>query len=235
MPRGNTGLRAFLLAAALALSATSAGHAAEAAPRRVGTAIVLAIDGSASISGGGLEFQLRGHAAAFRDPVVIDAASVSGIAATLTVFSGPHTLKVLVPWTVVSNAAEAEAFADRIEHAERGVRADSTALGSAILDALPLFERSGVQAARRVVDLVSNGFGNSGPEPMGARDLAAARGVTVNALVILDEYDWLEEYFRDNVIGGPQSFVTAVADSAGFAEALRHKLVMEIAALPTRD
>jgi hypothetical protein len=195
--------------------------------------MVLAVDGSASITAGGLEFQLRGHAAAFRDPGVIDAVSMGGgMAATLVVFSGPHTLKVLVPWTVITDAPSAEAFAAKIQAAPRGVLADSTALGSAIDDASKLFDSSGIKASRKVIDLVSNGFSNSGPDPALARDRAAAKDITINALAILDEFPWLEEYYRDNVVGGPSGFVKTAFDRDSFVEALRQKLIQEIAALP---
>lgn len=207
---------------------------AGAAPvaRSVPLALVLAVDGSASITSGDLEFQLQGHAAAFSDPGLADAVGRGGIAATLVVFSGPHSLRVLVPWTVLTNGKELKAFADRIAAAPRGVRADSTALGSAIDDSVALFATSGVRPARKVIDLVSNGFSNSGPDPVEARDRAEHAGVTVNALAILDEFSWLEEYYRDNVIGGIDCFVKTAMDRQSFVEALRQKLIQEIAGRP---
>lgn len=220
------------LASAAAAEPKTAMKPPEPAARTVGLEIVLAVDGSASITDGGLEFQLRGHAAAFRDPELAERIGNGGIAATLVVFSGPHTLRVLVPWTVIADAGEAKAFADRIESAPRGVRADSTALGSAIDEASKLFDGNGIEAPRKVIDLVSNGFSNSGPDPAGARDRAEARGITVNALAILDEFPWLEEYYQENVVGGANCFVKTAMDRDSFVEALRQKLIQEIALLP---
>lgn len=227
-------LRAFavlLLSVALALPAAAAPKAKdqpkEASP--VGLELVLALDGSASISEGALEFQLRGHAAAFRDPAVIAAASATRIAVTLVAYSGPGAFRVLVPWTTIGSAEQAEAFAKRIQDAPRDGRADSTAIGSAIDACAAQFARSGAGAPRKVIDVVSNGFSNSGTPPAEARDRAAARGITVNALVILDEYDWLEEYFQENVVGGPGAFVRTAESRDSFAEALRQKLILEIA------
>lgn len=205
---------------------------ANADPKKVGLEIVLAVDSSASISGGAMEFQLRGHAAAFRDPTIIDAAGASPIAVTLVAFSGPRTLKVLVPWTVIGSAEQAEGFAKTIMAAPRDVPADSTALGSAIEDAAKLFDGNGVEADRKVIDLVSNGFSNSGIDPAAARDRAVKRGITVNALAILDEFPWLEEYYEASVVGGPNAFVKTAENRDSFAEALRQKLILEIAALP---
>ncbi|WP_448189134.1 DUF1194 domain-containing protein [Azospirillum sp. sgz301742] len=200
--------------------------------RPVGLELVLLVDGSASITVGDLEFQLRGHAAAFADPEVADALAGRGVAVTLAVFSGPKTLRVLVPWTVIASADESLAFATKVLTAPRDGRADSTAIGSAIEDAAKLFAGSGVRSERQVIDLVANGFSNAGLDPAEARDRAVARGITINALAILDEFPWLEEYFTENVIGGANCFTKSAMDRETFVEALRQKLVLEVAALP---
>lgn len=216
--------------ALLLLLSGSAFAAPKPAPE-AGVALVLALDGSASITEGDLEFQLQGHAAAFRDPSVADALSAGGALVTLAVYSGPHSLKVLIPWTRLKTPDDARRFADRIDATPRGFQGDSTAIGSAVEEASKLFERGG-NAPRRVIDLVSNGFSNSGLEPALARDRAAARGITVNGLAILDEFPWLEEYFEESVIGGAGCFVKSAMDRASFIEALRQKLILEMVALP---
>jgi Ca-activated chloride channel homolog len=210
-----------------------AGRGAETSV--VDLALVLAVDASASITGGVLDFQLRGHAAAFRDPQVADAISAGphgAIAATLVQWAGPHTLETLVPWKRVANADDAANFAQAIIERPRPLRDGSTAIGSAIDDAHRLFENSGFDATRKILDLSSNGFSNSGLEVARARDRAIAADITINALVILDEYDWLVAYFEESVIGGPGAFVHTAEDGASFAEALLRKLIKEIAALP---
>jgi len=200
--------------------------------RRVGLELVLLVDGSASISEGALEFQLQGHAAAFRDRAVAEAAAATETAVTLCAFSGPGSLRMLVPWMVIDSVEAAGRFADAVAAAPRDDEANSTAIGSALYRSMELFGGGGVRGVRRVVDLVSNGFSNAGPDPLAAREQATAREITVNALVILDEYDWLEEYYRDNVIAGPNAFVRTVDSRETFAEALRNKLILEIAGLP---
>ncbi len=219
-----------LLAVLLFALPGSRSAASKPAPR-AGVALVLALDGSASITEGDLEFQLQGHAAAFRDPSVADALSAGGALVTLAVYSGPHTLAVLIPWTLLTSAEDAKRFADRIDATPRGFQGDSTAIGSAVEEAARLFDRGG-DAPRRVIDLVSNGFSNSGLDPATARNRAAARGITVNGLAILDEFPWLEEYFEENVIGGAGCFVKSAMDRASFIEALRQKLILEMVTLP---
>ncbi|MGQ9367199.1 DUF1194 domain-containing protein [Azospirillum sp. A39] len=237
VPKARPALRLAALALVgllLPLPAAAGSDGAAAPPLPPALELVLAVDGSASITSGALEFQLRGHAAALRDPSVIDAVAASGgIAVTLVAFSGPRSLKVLVPWTVVRDGAAAEAFAARVLAAPRGFKADSTALGSAIDEAAALFADNGIEAPRRTIDIVSNGFCNAGGDPAAARDRAAAQGITVNALAILDEFPWLEDYYRENVIGGPSAFVHTAMDRETFVEALRRKLVMEIAGAGT--
>jgi len=198
---------------------------------KAGVALVLALDGSASITTGDLEFQLQGHAAAFRDPAVADALASAGVRVTLAAYSGPNSLRVLIPWTALTKPEDAGRFADRIDALPRGFQGDSTAIGSAIVEAAKLFDRGG-KAPRQVIDLVSNGFSNAGIEPAEARDRVTKRGIVINGLAILDEFPWLEEYFEESVIGGPGSFVKSAMDKDSFVAALRQKLILEMVALP---
>ena len=205
------------------------------AARSVDLELVLAVDASGSITTGALEFQLRGHAAAFRDPQVAGALTVGGnraIAVTLVQWAGPNTLETVVPWTRIADPADAKRFADSIADMTRPPRDGSTAMGSAIDRAVDLFDGNGFTAPRRVIDICSNGFSNAGVDVSGARDRAVARGVTVNALAILDEYDWLEEYYVESVIGGPFAFVRTAESRDSFANAILHKLVEEISGVP---
>ena len=70
------------------------------------------------------------------------------------------------------------------------------------------------------------------------RATAVAAGITINGLAILCREDdcggrpvtySVEEAFEQEIIGGPRSFVITVDGSRSFAEAVRQKLVLEIA------
>ena len=90
------------------------------AGRSVDLELVLAVDASGSITTGALEFQLRGHAAAFRDPQVADALTVGGnraIAVTLVQWAGPNTLETVVPCTVLRDCAWRLRASDRLAFA----------------------------------------------------------------------------------------------------------------------
>ncbi|MBP2303157.1 DUF1194 domain-containing protein [Azospirillum picis] len=232
MPRTLLYALALLVLLALPCTAPRAApprQAGEAGP--AGVALVLALDGSASITTGDLEFQLQGHAAAFRDPAVAEALAAAHALVTLAAYSGPHSLRVLIPWTSLKRPEDASRFADGIDALPRGFQGDSTAIGAAIEDAAALFDHGG-SAPRRVIDLVSNGFSNAGIDPATARDRVTKRGIVVNGLAILDEFPWLEEYFEESVIGGPGSFVKGAMDRDSFVAALRQKLILEMVALP---
>jgi len=74
-----------------------------------------------------------------------------------------------------------------------------------------------------------------------ARDTAVANQIVINGLAILCRncngrpvtYD-LEAAFEELIIGGPASFVVTADDRDSFADAVRKKLLLEIAG-PTAD
>ena len=52
--------------------------------------------------------------------------------------------------------------------------------------------------------------------------------------IVFGDRDDLPDYFRDHVIGGPGAFVVTAKDRASFADAVRRKLLLEIAGeMPT--
>ena len=105
------------------------------------------------------------------------------------------------------------------------------------------FKRSPFKAARRTIDVSGDGTNNAGRDVRAARDEAVAEGVTINGLVILSQSQvpWnpehtnppggLEKYYRDNVTGGPGSFVVAAEGFESFGKAIIKKMIAEIALL----
>lgn len=61
-----------------------------------------------------------------------------------------------------------------------------------------------------------------------ARDAAVEAGITVNGLPILTEFDDLDSYFVDNVIGGENAFFRPASDFADFQQAIVTKVKQEI-------
>jgi hypothetical protein len=112
-----------------------------------------------------------------------------------------------------------------------------TSISSALQFARPLFDASGYNGTRRIIDVSGDGTNNSGPLLVPVRDEVLATGVTINGLPIMLkrpmpfslDIENLDIYYEDCVIGGPGSFVIPIRERAQFKDATRSKLVLEIA------
>ena len=83
---------------------------------------------------------------------------------------------------------------------------------------------------RRVIDVSGDGANNRGRLVNLARDDAVAADIVINGLPILALEPDLDQYYQDNVIGGPGAFVVAAKTYETFADAILKKLITEIAA-----
>jgi len=232
-----------LLGLALALIAPQA-RAAEP----VDLLLVLAADVSRSVTEPKFKLQREGAAAAITHPDVLRAIT-SGphrrIAVCFLEWATAGMQTVVVEWTAIGDGAAARAFGDRLVEAPRSF-AGSTSLSGAIDFSVGQLERAPFEAERRVIDISGDGNNNSGRPVTDARDDALAKGVTINALVILTPLNesfrpehtnpagGLEKYFQDNVIGGSGAFTVVAESHESFGRALTKKLVQEIAGLPDR-
>jgi hypothetical protein len=196
-------------------------------------AVVFAVDVSGSIGTDAYVLERDGIARAFVDPQVIKAiaASPGGIEALVVEWSDPESIVTTVPWTEVTGAESARAFAAAVRAARRSSYG-LTAIGPAILAASRAFAQMPRPAARRVIDISGDGMANFGLPPPLARDRATAAGITINGLAILDEEPWLADYYRRQVIGGASAFVLKAKSFESFALAMRRKLEQEIAGSP---
>ena len=92
---------------------------------------------------------------------------------------------------------------------------------------------------RRVIDISGDGPNNDGAPVTGARDAALAKGIVINGLPIMvkepslatTDIANLDLYYEDCVIGGPGAFIITIRDREKFQEAIRTKLVLEVAGL----
>jgi hypothetical protein len=220
------------LVATLATCVWSA-DAARAA-ERVDTALVLTIDVSASIDHERYDLQQQGFAAAFANQAVIDAVEGGenkAIAVTLVEWSGLTSQKQVIGWTLIKDAASANAFSLAARAAPRAF-SDFTSISAALDFCTALVRSSGYDAFRLVIGVSGDGSNNSGASVIEARDAAIAAGATINGLPILAVEPNLEGYYRENVIGGEGSFVEVAEEFPSFANAILNKLVREIAGDP---
>lgn len=198
----------------------------------VDLALVLAVDSSSSVDGPEYDLQINGYANAFRDEDVIDAIERldgTGIAVTFVQWSANFQQFQTVPWLQVVDRRSAEAFATAIETQSRKFLGFGTALGSAIEFSVKLFPKSRYHGRRKSIDISADERANMGAHPSYTRELATAAGVTVNGLAILHDHPNLADYFHESVITGPDAFVQTVASYDDIANAIKRKLLREIA------
>jgi hypothetical protein len=233
-------MRLGLGVAGLALAALPAGGPAWS-QTPVDVELVLAVDVSQSMDHGEHELQRQGYVEALLHPEVLSAIR-SGIYGRVAIayveWGGIQT--VMTPWTLIEDAAGARRFAEAL--AEEPIRTiHGTSISGALSFSASLFEDNRYEGFRQVIDVSGDGPNSAGGPVVPARDAVLEQGFIVNGLPIMlrePSYTFysipdLDLYYADCVIGGPGSFVLPVDDPSQLADAIRQKLVLEIAnALP---
>ena len=193
-------------------------------------ALVLAIDVSASVTADSYVLQQDGIARAFTSPRLAEAISAApgGIEVLVLEWSDPDKIAVTVDWTRVADTGSADAFAAAVR-ATRRSSAGITAVGPALLAAAATFDHLPEPAGHRMIDISGDGIANFGLPPAAARDRIVAAGIAINGLAIVTDEPWVADYYRNNVIGGPSSFVVIARTFDDFADAMLRKLVREVA------
>jgi uncharacterized protein DUF1194 len=198
--------------------------------------LVLAVDMSGSVDAAEQRLQRDGLAGAFRDDAVIDAIAAlpAGLAVAVVAWAGPEQQRTVVAWRRLVDRASAEDFAARVEAAlpvDLGA-SGYTAIGDALIWSLAELAGNAFEG-RPKIDVSGDGISNCGAYPSQVRDRAVASGVTINGLAVLNESSYVAEFYRTNVIGGPGAFVVTADDYRDFVEAVRLKLLRELAPGPT--
>jgi hypothetical protein len=226
----------FAVIASLALSASAQ------APQWDDLDLELALlaDASGSISQDEIDFQRRGYAEAMADPAVV-AAIMQGahgrIAVAYVEWASEDSQDVVVDWMVVDGPESAAGFGRRLLAPPRRAWGRN-AIGAALLKGVAMIEGNAHTGFRKVIDFSADSANNwSGPSLEAGRQAALAAGITINGLAVLcrscdsgraADYD-LEAAFRARIVGGPGSFVVTADGDAAFADAVRRKLIQEIA------
>ncbi|QQS12005.1 MAG: DUF1194 domain-containing protein [Rhodospirillales bacterium] len=208
--------------------------------KAVDLALALAVDISGSIDPDEAVLQRQGYIRAFADPAVRRAilGGYNGrIAVAFFEWSDAYRQRTLVDWTLLDSERAIDGFIARLEREPITIWM-RTSISGAIRHAIPLFERNPWRAERRVLDISGDGANNDGGLITQARDEALARGIVINGLPIMNgrpnkwgfppDHD-LDAYYVGCVIGGPRSFIVVANSFADFHEAIRKKLLQEIA------
>src|SRR5262245_34852844 len=128
------------------------------AQEQVDLLLVLASDVSRSVDTRKFELQRQGYAAALSNPRVIEAIR-SGphgkIAICFVEWSGQTSQKVVIDWTVVSDAASARKIGDQMLELPRSF-ADRTSISAGLEFSMTQLERAPYEALRRTIDVAGH-------------------------------------------------------------------------------
>ena len=230
-----------LLAAAAAIASFFSANSQ--AQERVDVELVLAVDVSLSMSPTELEIQRRGYATALTSDAVLQAIAEGGygkIAATYFEWAGNTSQHLIVPWTIIASREDAERFARQLS-ANPPNSARRTSISGALEFGADLLAESPFQGMKRVIDISGDGPNNQGAPVEVSRDAVVNQGIVVNGLPLMTNgglssvYDVkdLDRYYTNCVIGGAGAFMIPVNDWSQFPEAIRRKLVLELAGQPS--
>lgn len=218
-------------------------HAA-AAQEPVDLELVFAADGSGSIDDEELALQRAGYAAALGHPTVLSA--IQGgyhqkIAVAYVEWAAPESQHTIVDWTVIHDQGSALAFGKKLMGAPRTAWG-SNSISNAIAYSADKIATNGYEGARKIIDVSGDGPQRNGQPLEPVRQLTVARGITINALVVISEGggypgpsgEPLSEHYANDVIGGFGAFMMTVESREKFADAILKKLILEVAdARPT--
>jgi hypothetical protein len=226
--------------------AGAAGAAASLAlPRRpraeepVDVLLVLAVDVSRSIDEDEARLQRQGYREALTDPRVLAAirgGMLGAIAVAYVEWAGIEYQRLLIPWTRIETPADAARWSETLAEAPR-TSLSWTSISGGIRFSRQVLGEAPMEGLRKVIDVSADGVNNSGPPAEMERDIAVADGITINGLPIINDRPTfgrgpripLDEHFRDSVIGGPGAFMIVAEDFNSFGEAVRRKIIREIA------
>src|SRR5438128_9959282 len=201
--------------------------------------LVLAVDVSYSMDMDELAIQREGYAQAIVSKEFLQALKsgpTGKIAVTYFEWAASTDQKIIIPWRLIDGPETADAVANEILKTPIR-RASRTSISGAIHFAMPLFDENPHRGLRRVIDISGDGPNNNGAPVVIARDAAVEKGIVINGLPIMVkepsystmDIDNLDLYYEDCVIGGPGAFVVTIKDREEFKEAIRTKLLLEVA------
>jgi hypothetical protein len=213
------------------------GRARAAEP--VDVALVLAVDVSRSIDEDEARLQREGYRAAVTDTRVIETirgGMMGGIAIAYVEWAGIEYQRLVLPWTHITDAADAQRWSEALAEAPR-VSLSWTSISGGIEMARQVLADCPFEPTRRVIDVSGDGVNNSGPPAETARDRAVAEGIVINGLPIMNDRPTfgrlppvpLDQYYRESVIGGDGAFLEVALDFESFGVAVKRKLIREIA------
>jgi len=195
-------------------------------------ALVLAVDVSSSINDERFKLQREGIAEGLESKEILDAIA-SGPRQTieLAVVEWSEDQSVLVDWTIVRNRADMDSVLAALRTKPRPRVGYRTNVGGGIGKAIALFDSAPLVPERKVVDVSGDGEQNHGKlKAEQVRDAAVAKDITINGLPITSgEEPEVDRWYESHVVGGDGAFMIVANGYAGFSDAMRKKLALEVA------
>ena len=188
----------------------------------------LLVDVTGSVDSTEFNLQKTGYVNAFNN---IDFTGAN-FAANFIYWSGAGQQQQAVGWTHITDNASAQAFASLIAATTRPF-SGSTAPGSAINFAVPLFQNNGFDSQKQIIDVSGDGSQNDGFNTATARDNALLAGIDqINGLPILGSEANLEQWYQNNIQDGVDSFTMPSNSFAAFSDTITAKITKEIKGTP---
>ena len=201
-----------------------------------GLALIFAIDVSLSVNDGEYQLQMGGLSRALQDRSVVATLEQieGGVSLALIQWSGQLDQEISHPWRLVRNRTDLSAFSSEVARTRRAF-ATETAPGSVIDLANKYHDQNPHRCLRAVTDVSGDGVQNTGPRTRLSSAMAAGRGQTINGLVILGDDPDPEDFYRPNVIAGPDSFLEVATGFDDFQRAMRDKLLRELPSIVAQN
>jgi hypothetical protein len=193
-------------------------------------ALALALDVSSSVDNNEYNLQRLGLAAALDAPEVRHAilnGARGDVALAVYEWSGFYQHKLHLDWVILRTHEDISQAALAIGAMTRSHSDFPTSIGPALGYGATLLERA-PRCDRQVIDVSGDGISNYGFSPAAAYREFLFDGVTVNGLVIQSSSAGVAEYYRRNVLHGPNAFLVVAGGFAEFREAMTRKLYREV-------
>ncbi len=211
-----------LLAMVTGLLALGLAGTAKAVP--VDLQLSLVVDSSGSISNSEFTQQISGYAQAFQQAPVINSIvnSPNGIAVNTILFASSAT--EVLAFRQLQTEAEIAGFVNDLQAINR--IGGGTNIPSGINLAVETIANNNFESGNIIIDVSGDGA-SSTAQTQAARDAALLAGVSrINGLAIGSE--GIRNFYENNVIGGPGSFVLLANSFDEFEAAIATKIGIEV-------
>ncbi|WP_298852941.1 DUF1194 domain-containing protein [uncultured Ruegeria sp.] len=194
-------------------------------------ALVIALDVSRSVDKSEYALMRNGIGHALLDDEITNliAWMPGGMKVTVTQWGGTGQQRQPIFWRRLSKRQSVVEFVEQLIMVNRGFWYADTSVSEALLHAELMFHQLDHPCRRQVIDVSGDGISNAGPEVYPISDTIAARGITINGLVVAGARPDPVAYYLSEVIRGPLAFLEVTRSYENYEHAMKRKLLRELA------